>query len=294
MLIQATGRRAGSLFLLLLAALVATAIYAAIHLWHGRDPDRAAISAERSRRFAIAKRGDTLPGTPDLSALSSRLGAHGLTLGSPVFIRIFKREFELELWMKRDDRYHRFAVYPICRWSGLLGPKLEEGDAQSPEGFYTIDKRSLNPQSRWHRAFNLGFPNALDRAHGRTGSFLMVHGGCSSVGCYAMTNGVIDELWLLVESALRKGQQRIHVHVFPFRLSEDNLAARQTSRWARFWSDLKPGYDAFEATQLPPRVSVCDGRYRVAQAEDDRAPPGPVEVRCDEPPRPQRLAPGKS
>ena len=286
-----SGRTRGTILLLLgaLAAIVA-------FLWLGieRDPDRALIAAERSRRLAIAKRQETLPGTPDLAALPGRLSVNGLTLGAPVFIRIFKREFELELWMKRDDRYHRFAVYPICRWSGLLGPKLKEGDAQAPEGFYTIDKRSLNPDSRWHRSFNLGFPNAHDRAHGRTGSFLMVHGGCSSVGCYAMTNGVIDELWRLVETALRKGQPRIHVHVFPFRLSEDNLAARRTSPWAGFWSDLKPGYDAFEATQLPPRVSVCDGRYRIAQADDERGSAGAVEVRCEEGPRVQRPPAGKT
>ncbi len=276
---------------MLLGALAAVAWM----LWPVRplDPDRAHIAGERSRRFALAKRGERLPGTPDLAAEPARLQAHGLAMGAPVFIRIFKREFELELWMKRDDRYHRFAVYPICRWSGALGPKLKEGDAQSPEGFYTIDRRSLNPNSRWHKAFNLGFPNALDRARGYTGSFLMVHGGCSSVGCYAMTNGVIDELWRLVETALRRGQSHIHVHVFPFRPSADNLAARRTSPWALFWADLKAGYDAFEATQLPPRVSVCEGRYRVAQVEADRALLGPVAVQCDDLPRPSRAMGGR-
>ena len=99
-------------------------------------------------------------------------------------LRIFKREFELELWMKREDRFHRFAVYPICRWSGDLGPKLAQGDWQAPEGFYTVDAKALNPTSRWHRSFNLGFPNLFDRTHQRTGNYLMVHGGCSSTGCF--------------------------------------------------------------------------------------------------------------
>ena len=271
-----------------LAVILAVLALAALSfgLWRSFDGDRdhRQIAAERARRLAIAKRGDALPGTPDLAALSSRLGANGLTLGAPVFIRIFKREFELEVWLKRDDRYHRFAVYPICRWSGELGPKLIEGDAQAPEGFYTIDKRSLNPSSRWHKAFNLGFPNAFDRARGYTGSFLMVHGGCSSVGCYAMTNPVIDELWRLVEAALRRGQPRVHVHVFPFRLSPDNLAARGTSPWSGFWRDLEPGYDAFEATHLPPRVSVCGGRYQVARMDDDRSPAGPIAIQCGDRP----------
>ena len=82
----------------------------------------------------------------------------------------------------------RFATYPICLWSGRLGPKLREGDRQAPEGFYTVSAEQLNPNSRWHRSFSLGFPNAFDQAHGRTGSFIMVHGGCPSIGCYAMTD----------------------------------------------------------------------------------------------------------
>ena len=129
----------------------------------------------RDRGRALAPPGpgglrQPLPGTPDLANLPGRLSAQGLALGAPVFIRIFKREFELELWMRRDGRFQRFAVYPICRWSGRLGPKLEEGDGQAPEGFYTVDAKALNPASRWHRSFNLGFPNAFDRAHARTGS----------------------------------------------------------------------------------------------------------------------------
>ena len=230
------------------------------------DWDRIEIEAERARRLALASVGLPLAGTPDLRDLPGRLSAQGLALGAPVFIRIFKREFELELWLKRGDRFRRLATYPICRWSGQLGPKLQEGDSQAPEGFYTVDAKALNPASRYHRSFNLGFPNAFDRTHNRTGSFVMVHGGCASIGCFAMTDPVVDEIWRLVTAALAGGQKRFHVHVFPFRMTEENLARRETAPWAPFWRDLKQGYDAFEATQLPPRIAVCGGAYAFAPA----------------------------
>ncbi|HEY1243603.1 MAG TPA: murein L,D-transpeptidase family protein [Hyphomicrobiaceae bacterium] len=244
------------------------------------DRDRFRIEAERLRRHAYAAAGVRLPGTPALGELEKRLAAQGLELGAPVFIRIFKLEFELEVWMKRGDRFERFAVYPICRWSGLLGPKVAEGDWQAPEGFYTVDAKALNPASRWHRSFNLGFPNAFDRTHGRTGSYLMVHGGCSSIGCYAMTDAVIDEIWRLVTAALQRGQPRFHVHIFPFRMTDERLADRSGRPWAAFWHDLKPGYDAFEATGLPPRVSVCQGRYAVSPDQPGTAGSSPIEPAC--------------
>ena len=230
-----------------------------------RDWDRLQIDAERARRLAYSVSGVPLPGTPDLDDFAGRLSAHGVALGAPVFIRIFKREFELELWLKRDDRFHRFAVYPICRWSGDLGPKLAQGDSQAPEGFYTVDQKALNPNSRWHRSFNLGFPNAFDRTHKRTGNYLMVHGGCSSIGCYAMTDPVVDEIWRVVTAALKGGQPRFHVHVFPFRMTDANLSLRSHMQWVPFWHDLKQGYDAFDETQVPPRISVCQGRYVVSR-----------------------------
>jgi murein L,D-transpeptidase YafK len=272
-------RTARSVWLALLAlAACAVAVLLGLALW--LDRDYLQIEAERARRLAYVAAGRRLPGTPDLDRLDERLKAQGLDLGTPVFIRIFKLEFELELWLKRGERFERFAVYPICRWSGGLGPKLAEGDWQAPEGFYTVDPKALNPHSRWHRAFNLGFPNAFDRAHARTGSYLMVHGGCSSIGCYAMTDPVVDEIWRLVTAALRKGQPRFHVHIFPFRMTEEALAERRNAAWAAFWSDLKPGHDAFEATGLPPAVSVCQGRYIVAPAPAGTAGVSAVEAGC--------------
>ncbi len=244
------------------------------------DTEQDAIARERRAHRATVAQGLALAGTPELANLPGRLAANGVALGAPVFIRIFKREFELELWMRRDSRFHRFAVYPICTWSGGLGPKLAAGDHQAPEGFYTVDRRSLNPYSRWHRSFNLGFPNIYDRAHGRTGSLLMVHGGCSSEGCFAMTNAVIDEVWKIVTAALGAGQKRFHVHVFPFRTTPESLAARQESRWTPFWRDLSAGYEAFERDQLPPRISVCRGRYVASAGRDDSSASAPIETDC--------------
>jgi murein L,D-transpeptidase YafK len=268
----------GVLVALLLAALAGTAIIVLDLPF--LDTEQDAINRERhARRVAMAD-GQPLSGTPDLTNLSGRLAANGVALGAPVFIRIFKREFELELWMKRDGRFHRFAAYPICNWSGGLGPKLKSGDHQAPEGFYTVDALSLNPNSRWHRSFNLGFPNPYDRAYGRTGSFLMVHGGCSSDGCYAMTNAVVDEIWKIVTAAFGGGQKRFHVHVFPFRMTPESLEERQASSWMPFWRDLANGYEAFERDQLVPRIAVCRGRYVVSPGREDSSDSAPIESTC--------------
>jgi murein L,D-transpeptidase YafK len=178
--------------------------------------------------------------------------------GFPAHLR---REFELELWLKRNDRFYRFATYPICMWSGNLGPKLRQGDRQSPEGFYTVDATALNPASKYHRSFNLGFPNAFDSAHGRTGSLLMVHGHFLSIGCYAMTDPVIDEIWNLVTAALKSGQKRFQAQVFPFRMTDANMARHEQAGETPFWRQLKEGHDLFERDHAPPEVSVCQGRY---------------------------------
>lgn len=223
--------------------------------------DDLVLDGQRLWRKAFIKSGMILPGTPNLSSLDDRLSETGLKLGDPIFMRIFKREFLLEIWMQRDGRFQHFATYPICRFSGTLGPKLKQGDHQSPEGVYTVGSGQLNPASRWHRSFNLGFPNTFDRAHARTGTYLMVHGGCSSVGCYAMTDGVIDEVWRIVTSALQNGQQRFQVQIFPFRMTQEALEARSEQQWTPYWQDLKIAHDLFEQTRTPPRVSVCQKRY---------------------------------
>ena len=239
--------------------------------------DRAAINYTRWQNNWYYRDGLPLPGTPDLAKFDERLKAQGVALGAPVFLRIFKLESELEIWMQKDGRYRKNATYPICLWSGRVGPKLREGDRQAPEGFYAVTKEELNPNSRWHRSFSLGFPNAFDQALGRTGSFIMVHGGCQSVGCFAMTNNVVDEIWRLVTAALDQGQPAFNVQVFPFRMTEKNLAARKGDKWSPFWADLKKGYDAFERTHLPPMVSVCEGRYVISEAKPGDVPSAPAE-----------------
>ncbi|WP_207787556.1 L,D-transpeptidase family protein [Candidatus Thiosymbion oneisti] len=196
--------------------------------------------------------------TPQLDEL---LTAKGVTRGTPVFIRIFKAERELELWMGKAERFTRIKTYPICAFSGALGPKLKEGDRQSPEGFYKVGRGALNPNSAYHLSFNLGFPNAYDRAHQRTGSYLMVHGDCVSIGCYAMTNSGIEELYGLVQAALRNGQGQVQVHAFPFRMSAANIDRYSNHEWIDFWRNLKEGYDVFEATLRPPGVRVSGKRY---------------------------------
>jgi len=171
--------------------------------------DRVRINVERAEHRASYHLGARLRGTPDLARLDMRLAEKGVALGAPIHIRIYKLESELELWTGKNGRFELFATYPICFWSGRLRPKLKEGDLQAPEGFYTVTKGALNPNSKHHRSFNLGFPNVYDRSKGRTGSDLMVHGGCTSVGCYATT-------WLTRFGASSPQHSIMARHAFPF------------------------------------------------------------------------------
>ncbi len=207
------------------------------------------------------------------------LAKNGMTQDAPIFVRIFKEESQLEIWkQKADGRFHHFKTYPICTWSGELGPKLREGDKQSPEGFYRVTAGQMNPNSQFHLAFNLGYPNAFDRAHGRTGSALMVHGKCASAGCYAMTDALIEEIYALAREAFRGGQRDFHVHAFPFRMTDENMKRHSKNRWYSFWKTLKPGYDDFERTRMTPEIYVCSKQYLVnAQFLDSNASPNPSE-----------------
>jgi murein L,D-transpeptidase YafK len=238
------------------------------------------IYADKARNWGLYADGKSLPETPDLKQLPARLASQNLKLGAPIFVRIFKREFEFEVWMKRADRFELFATYPVCMWSGGLGPKLKQGDKQAPEGFYTVDASALNPNSKYHRSFNLGFPNAFDRAHGRTGSLLMVHGDCRSVGCYAMTDPVIDEIWTLLTAALGAGQKRVQVQVFPFRMTETNMSRHAGDPDLAFWRQLQAGHDAFLRNRIPPLVSVCNGRYAIRPAAGDSDGSATIDVSC--------------
>ena len=200
-------------------------------------------------------------------ALQSELKRAHLKAGAPIFIRIFKEEKELEIWLRDDmgGRYSLFKTWPIASYgSGGLGPKLKEGDGQAPEGFYHVAARQLNPKSNYHLAFNLGYPNSYDTFHRRTGSALMVHGNEVSIGCYAMTDPVIEIIYLLADAALRgKRQDEFQVQCLPFRLTESRLAKAEAENhpWASFWRNLKQGSDLFEQSKIPPLVGQKDGKY---------------------------------
>jgi murein L,D-transpeptidase YafK len=181
---------------------------------------------------------------------------------SPILVRIFKQESELEVW--KEDKTGRFALlrtYPICRWSGELGPKIKTGDRQAPEGFYTVTPGQMNPNSSYYLAFNMGFPNSYDRANGYTGAFLMVHGDCLSAGCYAMTDEQIAEIYALARESFLGGQKSFQIQAYPFRMTPLNLAKHRNSPHMAFWKMLKQGYDYFEVTRLEPKVDVCEKRY---------------------------------
>lgn len=184
-------------------------------------------------------------------------------MGSPVFIQIFKQERVLELYVKMGERYQLLDSYNICNFSGGLGPKRRQGDFKSPEGFYSVQRNQLKPDSRFYKAINIGFPNAFDRAHGYEGNYLMIHGACVSVGCYAMTDSGIDEIFQFVTAALVFGQPNVQVSIYPFRMTDDNMQRHKYSTYIDFWKQLKPGYDYFVATHQPPVVSVADGNYVV-------------------------------
>lgn len=259
-----SGLRGKSLFGLGLAA----AVFAAAPVFAG-PPTLDTATAERLARKHAAKSGRLqlpLPGTPDTARPLTRLAAAGVSLGAPMMIRIFKAESQLEVWVERGSVYVPFAIYPVCYWSGTLGPKLREGDKQTPEGFYTLTEKHLHHGGRWRRSLNIGYPNVFDRVNGRSGSVILVHGGCDSVGCFAMTDPVNTELYDLVSASLRTGTEHVPVHVFPFRMTEANLAAHAGAPWTDFWSDLKQGYDSFERTRKPPSISVCGRRYHVRDA----------------------------
>jgi len=181
---------------------------------------------------------------------------------SPILITLFKEEAELEIW-KQDGggRFALLAMYPICRWSGELGPKLQQGDRQAPEGFYSVAPEQLNPHSQYYLSFDLGYPNAFDRAYGRTGSSLMVHGACASAGCYAMTDEQISEIYALARESFFGGQRSLQVQAYPFRMTPANLAKHRDNPNMPFWQMLKEGNDHFEATRLEPKVDVCEKRY---------------------------------
>lgn len=182
--------------------------------------------------------------------------------GAPIVMRSFKKESEIEIWkLNRKGKYALLKTYPMCRWSGQLGPKIRQGDRQAPEGFYDVTAAAMNPKSSLFLSFNIGYPNAFDRSLGRTGSHLMVHGACSSQGCFAMTDEAISEMYALAREAFASGQRSFQFQSYPFRMTAENLAKHRADPHFVFWKNLKEGSDIFEVTRQQPAWTVSGGRY---------------------------------
>jgi len=231
-----------------LRAFVASAALAATMVLAGCDTDSTDFSARALK--------------PLSPAMLSELERKNMPKESPIVVRLFKEESELEVW-KQDTSQHfvLLKTYPICRWSGELGPKTREGDRQAPEGFYTITPAQMNPNSHYYLSFDIGYPNAFDRGYGRTGSNLMVHGDCSSRGCYAMTDEQIAEIYALARESFFGGQRSFQVQAYPFRMTALNMARHRNNPNMPFWKMLKEGNDHFEVSGLEPKVDVCERRY---------------------------------
>ena len=199
---------------------------------------------------------------PVSQKLVSEMKSQGMNETSPILVRLFKEESKLEIWKQMPSgKYALLKTYDICKWSGVLGPKVKEGDRQAPEGFYTVTPAQMNPNSSYYLSFNIGYPNTYDRAYGRTGTHIMVHGACSSAGCYSMTDEDAGEIFALARDAFKGGQRQFQIQAYPFRMTPDNLARHRGDPNTDFWLNLKEGYDHFEVTRQVPSVEVCDKRY---------------------------------
>ncbi|PRH88888.1 hypothetical protein C5L14_06655 [Labrys okinawensis] len=200
--------------------------------------------------------------SPVPQALIAEMQAKGMARSAPILVRIYKKESELEIWKQTSSgRYALLKSYPVCRWSGQLGPKKSEGDRQVPEGFYAVSMSSLNPNSQYYLSFDIGYPNNFDRQLGRAGGNIMVHGSCSSRGCFAMTDKQVAEIYAVAREALQGGQASFQVQSLPFRMTPENMARNRRNPNIGFWQNLKEGTDNFEVTKQTVKVDVCKGRY---------------------------------
>lgn len=199
---------------------------------------------------------------PIPAQLVAKMNEKGMNPSDPIFIRIFKQESELEVWKRaRNGEYALLKTYPMCRWSGKLGPKKREGDRQAPEGVYTVTPALMNPKSQYYLSFNLGYPNPLEAAQGYTGSALMVHGACTSAGCFAMTDSGVAEIYAVAREAFNGGQGSFQVQALPFRMTPANLAKHRDNPNMAFWRNLKEGSDHFDIARQPPTVAACARKY---------------------------------
>ncbi len=233
--------------------------------WIGRASALLAVGLATMALAACSDYGGSLPKAmrPLDQKTQALIERKGMDLRAPILIRIYKEDAKLEVWklQKATNRYAFLKDFDICAWSGVLGPKVKEGDRQAPEGFYTIRPAQMNPDSNYYLSFNIGYPNEFDRSLGRTGSELMVHGACSSAGCYSMTDDNIQEIYTLGRLAFQGGQREFQVEAFPFRMTPENMAKHRNDPNIAFWMMLKEGSDHFDITGQPPKVDVCDHRY---------------------------------
>ncbi len=209
------------------------------------------------------------------SKMAAKMSELGMQKTAPIALRIFKEEGTLEVWKANtSNRFQLLKSYKICAWSGKLGPKVKEGDRQAPEGFYPLFPQQLNPNSKYYLAINTGYPNTYDRANGRQGTHLMIHGACSSSGCYSMTDEQMIEIFAMARDAFKGGQQSVQLQAFPFRMTAENMARHRNNPNIEFWNMLKVGYDQFEVTKRPPEINVCEKKYVFNQQGSGAFNPG--------------------
>ncbi len=197
--------------------------------------------------------------------LSAELSALDLQLGDPIFIRIFKETRELEVWVRGRDQteFELYKTMLVCEGAENTGPKSSGAGSRAPEGFYYVSPRHLRPRSRYHFAFDLGYPNRYDRERGRSGSPSYLRGACKGDGSYALTDANMEELYLLAWHAFKNGQPFFRVHCFPFRMTDQRMdeVVDARSEWLDFWANLKEGYDFFEILRYPPNTTLREGNY---------------------------------
>ncbi|MFN0255517.1 L,D-transpeptidase family protein [Pedobacter ureilyticus] len=203
------------------------------------------------------------------TSLAKDLQKAGFGNGFEMIINAYKAEGKVEIWLKtaKQTSYTLFKTYNACAKSGTLGPKVVEGDLQTPEGFYSINV--FNPMSLYHLSLGVDYPNAVDKARtgkGRkTGGDIYIHGDCVTIGCIPLTDDKIREVYILAVEARNNGQKDIPVNIFPFKMTKTNFDnyAKQFPQHIVFWNTLQPGFDYFEKNKKMAKVTQVGGKYVV-------------------------------
>jgi len=199
-------------------------------------------------------------------ALKKELSAAAIKSPFKLYITAYKSEGKLEVWLQAaaQKKYQLFKTYNFCASSGTLGPKVKEGDRQTPEGFYYVN--AFNPMSNFYLSLGVDYPNSVDlRRSGKEkpGSDIYIHGNCVTIGCIPLTDEKIKEVYVLAVEAKNSGQQQIPVNIFPFKMTDGNLKKYvvQYPKQTTFWQNLQQGYAYFEKHKTLPAVSQVKGSY---------------------------------